>query len=355
MALNILILPRYSRLGASSRLRFFQYLQCLDKENITYTLSSFIDDKALKKFYERGHYNFIDIIKFYWRRIHATLKKGEFDLIWIEKEVFPWLPIFFEKKMLSGLPYVLDYDDAIFHNYDQHHSFLVRYFLGQRIDKIMKDASLVIVGNTYLEKRAIDSGAKKVKIIPTVIDLKKYPTQIRTIKNDGIPRIAWIGSPSTIKYIKHINRPLALLSKKIDFKLRIINNISICIDDVDVEFIPWTEETEVFSLYSCDIGIMPLFDSAWERGKCGYKLIQYMACGLPVVASPVGVNAEIVRKENGYLAATENDWIEALGKLLSNPNLRKKMGEAGRKQVEEEYCTQQTAFKLINMLLDVIK
>lgn len=122
---------------------------------------------------------------------------------------------------------------------------------------------------------------------------------------------------------------------------------------VEVERLPWSETTEQPLISSCDIGVMPLVDSFWERGKCGYKLIQYMACELPVVASPVGVNNEIVRTgENGFLATSEKTWVDALAKLLSDAALRDQMGAAGRKRVEEAYCIQKAAPRLVQLLRD---
>jgi glycosyltransferase involved in cell wall biosynthesis len=120
---------------------------------------------------------------------------------------------------------------------------------------------------------------------------------------------------------------------------------------VDVECVDWTEDSEVTSIAECDVGIMPLNDTPWERGKCGYKLIQYMACGLPVVASPVGVNREIVRDdENGYLAKEPSDWVSRLGRLLANPQLRLTMGRSGRHRVESEYCVQHMAPRYVALL-----
>lgn len=348
--MNILILTRYSTLGASSRLRSLQYLPWFEKSAFTYTVSPLIDNHTLQSFYQTDNYSLSHLIKAYVHRIHTLLKKQKFDLIWIEKEALPWLPAWFERNLLGETPYILDYDDAIFHNYDQHTSPLVRYFYGKRIDKLMSGAALITAGNAYLAQRAIKAGARKVEIIPTVIDLERYPLKTATTTNDNIPRIVWIGSPHTLKYLKLIEKSLAALSQQFTFKLCIINSIGLDLPGVDVEFVPWTETTEVASLQTCDIGVMPLADSPWERGKCGYKLIQYMACGLPVVASPVGVNTEIVRDENGYLAATDEKWIEALGKLLRDTQLRQHMGEAGRKRVETEFCIQQVAPRLIRSL-----
>jgi len=120
--------------------------------------------------------------------------------------------------------------------------------------------------------------------------------------------------------------------------------------------IAWTEQTEVASISSFDIGIMPLLDGSFERGKCGYKLIQYMACGLPVVASPVGVNCQIVEHGvNGFLAETPEQWEQALQTLLADADLRQRMGQAGRKKVEQEYCIQVTGPKMAALLRDVSK
>jgi len=350
---NILILTRYSRLGASSRLRSLQYLPWFEQAGITYILSPLIEDEVLQRLYQKGSYYFMDLLHAYWRRINILLQRRNVDLIWIEKEAFPWFPAWLERKLLGDIPYVLDYDDAIFHNYDKHSSPLIRYFLGQRIDKLMAGAMLVTAGNAYLAQRAKNAGTQRVEIIPTVIDLERYAIKSDIIQRDEVLRIVWIGSPYTIKYLQRLHKPLSILSQRFSFKLRIINRISLELPGIDVEFVPWTEASEVAALQACDIGVMPLDDSPWERGKCGYKLIQYMACGLPVVASPVEVNMEIVRPdENGYLAKTDDEWIEALGKLLSDAALRQKMGKAGRERVEKEYCLQQIAPRLIQILFE---
>jgi glycosyltransferase involved in cell wall biosynthesis len=350
--LNVLILTRYSHLGASSRLRSLQYLPWFEQAGLTYTLSPLIEDEALQQFYQKGRYQFADLLHAYWRRIRILLQRYDFDdLIWMEKEALPWLPAWLERKLLGGVPYVLDYDDAIFHNYDKHSSPWVRYCLGQRIDKLMAGATLVIAGNAYLAQRARNAGAQQIAIIPTVIDLERYTPKPDITQDDDKIRIVWIGSPHTLKYLQRLHKPLAILSQRFTFNLRIINSISLELPGIDVEFVPWTEAGEVAALQACDIGIMPLVDSPWERGKCGYKLIQYMACGLPVVASPVGVNTEIVRiDENGYLAKTDDEWVDVLGKLLGSRTLRQQMGKAGRKLVEKEYCIQQVAPKLIKLL-----
>jgi glycosyltransferase involved in cell wall biosynthesis len=134
------------------------------------------------------------------------------------------------------------------------------------------------------------------------------------------------------------------------FKLRIIG-ANVRLPGVDVEELPWTDATEVESIAACDVGLMPLLDSPWERGKCGYKLVQYMACGLPVVASPVGVNSDLVTVGvNGFLAATPEQWVSSLERLIREASLRRSMGIQGRRRVEADYCLQVTAPKLSSLL-----
>jgi glycosyltransferase involved in cell wall biosynthesis len=209
----------------------------------------------------------------------------------------------------------------------------------------------VIAGNAYLAKRARDAGAPRVEIVPTVIDIDRYAVKHALPSASEPLRIVWIGSPSTVRYLALLREPLAALNQRFAFKLRVIGGGTIDLSGVDVEFVQWTEATEVASIQACDIGVMPLLDSPWERGKCGYKLIQYMACGLPVVASAVGVNRQIVQDGvNGFLASTPLEWKTALAKLLEDAPLRRQMGTAGRQCVEQIYSLQVQAPRLIAML-----
>nr|WP_281415450.1 glycosyltransferase family 4 protein [Pelotalea chapellei] len=214
----------------------------------------------------------------------------------------------------------------------------------------MADARLVVAGNSYLAQRAREVGAK-VEIVPTLIDLDRYSAKNISSDEVDLLKIVWVGSPSTIRYLKLLYKPLVELSRQFVFKLRVIGADTFAIEGVNVECVPWSEATEAASIRECDVGVMPLLDSPWERGKCGYKLIQYMACGLPVVASPVGVNSEIVNNgQNGYLADTDGAWVDALGALLGDAVLRQQMGAAGRKRVEDDYCIQQVAPRMIGLL-----
>lgn len=322
-------------------------------------MQALLGDAQLTHRHQHGGYGFLQLVRAYLARLRAMLHRGEFDVLWIEKEALPWLPLWLESWLLRGVPYVLDYDDAIFHSYDLHSRPWVRRIYGRRLDGLMAGAALVVGGNNYLAQRAREAGTRRVEMLPTVIDLLRYPisdTATSEVNSRGSESlcIVWIGSPTTAHYLQLLSEPLRLLAEKISFTLRVIGGGQVSLPGVKVESVVWTEATEVASIQSGDVGVMPLLDSPWERGKCGYKLIQYMACSLPVVASAVGVNSEIVEHgTNGFLASTSDEWVVALEKLLRNADLRRRMGQDGRRRVEKYYCSQQTAPRLVALLLSV--
>ncbi|MCD9047151.1 glycosyltransferase family 4 protein [Luteimonas sp. MHLX1A] len=349
--MKVLILSRYGRLGASSRLRAMQFVPVLEKRGFRCTLQPFFDDPALQQRYATGSYSASTVLRAYVSRLRALRQRKMFDLVWIEKEALPWLPASVERKLLEGVPYAMDFDDAIFHNYDLHRRRWVRRLLGDRIDRLMAGTSLVVAGNRYLAERAAKAGAPKVEVVPTVIDLERYPPVSLRREPDHIPRIVWVGSSTTTQYLQDLAAPLRMLSARHSFKLRVIGPGDIDMPGVDVERMDWTEESEVASIQQCDIGVMPLQDTPWELGKCGYKLIQYMACGLPVVASRVGANIDIVREgKNGFLASDAEEWIVLLERLLVDAPLRHRLGATGRQRVEQEFSLQSQAGRLAGLL-----
>lgn len=351
--MKILFLTRYGRQGASSRLRTYQYIPSLRSVSIEYVISPLFNDSMLMYKYQNSGYNLLDLLLAFGRRIYALLKANKFDVIWIEKEALPWFPVHLEKFLLRKARYVLDYDDAVFHNYDKHRLRWVRLLLGRRIDTLMANAKLVIAGNRYLADRAISASASRVEIMPSVVDLVRYAPK-QSYNYVTKPVIVWIGSPSSIQYLLDLAAPLEVLSSRHLYTLRVIGGGSITIPGVDVVSLPWSEDTEAALISECDVGIMPLRDTPWEQGKCAYKLIQYMACGLPTVASPIGVNNEVVVEgETGFFADTPTGWLEQLDKLLSDADLRHRLGQAGRQRVESKYCLQHTATRLVHLLIEV--
>ena len=349
--MRVLFLTRYGPQGASSRLRSFQFLPALSGSDIECVVSPLFDDELLLKKYRNGSYAAKGVCAAYWRRISVLLGRHHFDLLWVEKEALPWLPAWVERVLLRDRPYVLDFDDAIFHNYDLHRHALVRHIYGRRIDRLMAGARLVVAGNHYLAARAIASGVNQVEVLPTVVDMSRYSPKREYVPSEKL-RIVWIGSPSTVQYLKQLQNPLRELSMRLPFILRVIGGGEFAMPGIETEVVAWSTHTEAKAVSECDVGIMPLRDSPWEQGKCAYKLIQYMACGLPTVSSPIGANRDVVIEgTTGFFADTPEVWVERLESLLRNAELRQRLGTAGRVRVENEYSLTHIAPKLIDLLV----
>ena len=331
-----------------------QYLPWLESAGVKVTVAPFFSDSYVSGL-QHNRRNWNDVMEAYAGRIKLLLSSKLFDLVWIEKEIFPWLPAWVERALLSSrVPYALDYDDAVFYFYDTHRNPAVRALLRDKHPVLMRGASLVVAGNAYLADFANRAGAKHIEVVPTVIDLDRYPIQNRPLALSMPPCVGWIGQRTTASFLLPFQSLFDRLSANGVARFAAIG-IDAQAFGLPMMSLPWTEQTEVESMTIFDIGIMPLADEPFERGKCGYKLIQYMACGLPVVASPVGVNRQIVEHGvNGFLAETPEEWEQALQTLLSDANLRQRMGKAGRLKVEQQYCIQVTGPKLVALLATLI-
>jgi glycosyltransferase involved in cell wall biosynthesis len=348
--MEILILPRYSRLGASSRLRIYQYIPYLESAGIHCIVHPFFDDLYVNSLLTK-HKPLFNIIKSYLKRVYFLFKYKNIDIIWIEKEVFPWVPYWIEQiAVFNKKKTIVDYDDAVFYQYTQHSSRVVRILLGEKIDKIIESAFIVVVGNEYLKKYAVTADSNRVKVVPTVVNIDNYKT---TYKNVTIVTIGWIGSPATTKYLCSI-APIFSYFQNSNIKFIAVGAKKELLVGLPIEVILWNEEQEAYNIQQFDIGIMPLTNELFAQGKCGYKLIQYMACGKPVIASPVGVNCSIVKHGiNGFLASTVDEWKEAIISLVDDPYLRLNMGTKGRKLVEQEYSLDITVPLLKTLILSV--
>lgn len=351
--MKILLLSRYDRRGSSSMVRMFQYFPYLEKDGWEIIEQPLLSYRYINYLFEDAPVPYAEIIKNYFKRISLLISKSRIDIIWLQQEAFPWFPKWFEKMLLkSNIPVIVDYDDAFFHRYDLHSNLLVRKFLGKKIDSVMNLSRVVIAGNEYLADRARLNSARQIEIFPTVVSLDRFFVGPE-IKNEKFV-IGWLGSPPTAKYLLSIHKELKSFCSDNESRLVVIGSKDFSMDGLPVEIRTWKDENEVKDVQGFDIGIMPLIDSPWERGKCGFKLIQYMACAKPVIASPVGVNIEIVQHGvNGFLADTSEDWINYFTILKNDPELRKKMGLAGRKHVEENYSLQATGPRLARLFKSI--
>jgi glycosyltransferase involved in cell wall biosynthesis len=252
---------------------------------------------------------------------------------------------------IINIPYVLDYDDAIFHHYDQSKHALIKFLLGKKLLKLMSEAKIVIAGNAYLKVYAEKAGAKKVIFIPSLISLNDYE-----VKRSYLPKknfiIGWVGSPSTQHYLNLLTPILQKLAKTYELELVTIGASPFEIAGVQVFCYPWSSTIQREKIKIFDLGVMPLYDAPWEKGKCAYKLLQYMAAGIPVLASAVGANNDVIHEGiNGFLVNTEKEWEEKLIYLIENRDQLEKMGKNAYDIVKNNYSVQALGNFFVDTLL----
>lgn len=349
----IIFFTKYTRSGASSRYRTYQYLDAFRAAGWECVIHPLFNDAYLAHKYQHGKVSWWSAFGALLGRLWAVLTVPARSVVVIEYELLPYFPALLERWLiLRRCQILVDYDDALFHQYDRHPNLWVRRFLGGKIATVMRLARTVVAGNEYLADYARRAGARRVEIIPTVIDLARYPPRVADSSNPTFT-IGWIGSPSTARYLHDIAPALAAFCARVQASVRLVGSGPITLPGVPVDLVDWRDDTEVAEISQFDVGIMPLPDESWARGKCGFKLIQYMACGLPVVASPVGVNKELVEEGvNGFQATTTEDWLAALYSLYEDAELRQRMGTAGRQRVEQQYCLSVTAPIWLGLLDD---
>jgi glycosyltransferase involved in cell wall biosynthesis len=324
------------------RFRFEQYLDYLKQHGFDYHISYLIDKKDDAMFYSPGKY--FDKTLFLYRSIRQRLKDvkmaRDFDLIFLYREAHMLGSTFYERRLAeSGVPMIVDFDDSIWlkdiSNGNRNLSFLKR---PAKTAEIIGLCNASIVGNNYLAAYARQF-SNNVFVIPTTIDTDYY-NPIEKDKISGQIVIGWTGSSTTIKHFSLAVPILHKIRQKYGDKVRfrMISDEPYSGDLEGLEYVRWNRESEVGDLSGIDIGIMPLPDDAWSRGKCGFKGLQYMALQIPAVMSPVGVNTEIIdHGRNGFLADTPEKWQEILSLLIENESLRKTIGQQGRKTVEAHY------------------
>ncbi|HTF05906.1 MAG TPA: glycosyltransferase family 4 protein [Bacteroidia bacterium] len=326
----------------SQRFRFEQYLAYLQENGFDYDYSTLISAREDKKFYSPGKLRtklFI-LLKSWWKRKKDTWRSSHYDIIFVQREAFMTGSTRFEKKFAkSGAKLIFDFDDAIW-NLDISEGNKRFGWLKNpgKTAELIAMSDLVIAGNKYLADYALRHN-KNVVIIPTTIDMKKYDPVVHS-NLDGKICIGWSGSHTTIKHFEFALPFLRVLKKKYGDKLeiKVVGDNSYANEELGIRGITWSSRDEIKVLSSFDIGIMPLPDDEWAKGKCGLKGLQYMALGIPTIMSPVGVNTEIITHgENGMLATTTEEWVEKIEELIASAELRVRIGQKARETVEQNY------------------
>tara|TARA_B100000900_G_C20595168_1_gene723119 strand:+ start:774 stop:1859 length:1086 start_codon:yes stop_codon:yes gene_type:complete len=354
---KLALLTKYGDLAASTRQRFEQYQPFLEDAGFQVIKYPLFNNVYLKNFYESGRRDFNHVLVGYLNRLKWLITKPDVDLIWLHCELFPYLPSVFEKIVtLPGKPIVFDYDDAIFHNYDINPKWYVRKLLGKKLHQTIRTAKIAFCGNKYLADYANQS-CSRIKIIPTVVNTDLLYPKVNKKGDNSSVNIGWIGSPSTWNYFEKKLQIFERVALKENGNLLVMGSSKNFINTNSIlNLVEWSKDGEVPFLQSLDIGVMPLDNTPWERGKCGYKIIQYMACGVPVVASPVGVNKDIIdHGVDGFLVNTDQEWYAAIKKLANDPYLRQQMGCAGRKKIENKYSLKVWGPQVSNILQNILK
>ena len=354
--------------GAGCRFRIVQYVPALQDAGIDVTISPFFTREFFRLVYRKGH-GLAKSWMFLQRaidRLRLVADRGRYDAIFIYREALPVGPAIIEALLARarGVAIVYDFDDAVFlPNTSEANRPIGLLKWPGKVRSIIRRSDVVIAGNEFLATYARRYN-DDVRVIPTVVDMTKFVPRgsgdVARVITPGAatfpPVVGWIGTPTTAPYLLSLRPVLQDLARRFSFVLRICGaGADVQMPGVTIENTPWTLDAEVGLFNTCDIGVYPLSDDEWARGKCGFKAIQFMACGVPVVAAPVGVNREIIGDGvNGLLAATPAEWVEKLGRLLADSALRARLGAAGRRTIEERYSLKTNAPLYVAAVLDAV-
>lgn len=340
----LFICPYPTGEAPSQRFRFEQYFQSLQSNQIAFEIQPFLSQKDWRLFYSRGslYRKAIVLLRGFSRRIVGLRAASAADFVFIHREAAPVGPPIFEWIIAKVFrkKIIYDFDDAIWLTDRPDESLIVRITKWRsKVQQICGMSYRVSCGNSYLSDFASQFTAHAV-IIPTTIDTEHHKLAFdEQSAPDKKITIGWTGSHSTLKYLMNLNTVLKEIERMFaQVRFLVIADQCPVLDLKRLEFREWKRSTEVEDLSEIDIGIMPLPDDEWSKGKCGFKILQYMALGIPSISSPVGVNTQIVDNGvDGFLASTTEEWIEIFRVLLSDVRLRKLIGAKGREKVLHQY------------------
>lgn len=339
----------------SQRYRYEQYLSWLKENGYELHFSELISEKDDAVFYQPGRFiaKGLIMLKSVWTRLKDLRRARRMDVVFIQREALLLGSSFFEKRFYrSGAKVIFDFDDSIWLLDTSPGNKTWGWLKNPNKTKInIANAHTVIAGNAYLAGYARQFN-EKVEIIPTTIDTG-FHTPMPELRHGHKVAIGWSGSISTIKHFEYALPFLRELKKKYGdaIIIKVIGDANYRNDELQVMSKGWSAATEVKDLNTFDIGIMPLPDDEWAKGKCGLKGLSYMACGVPTVMSPVGVNKDIIEHGvNGYLAGTTEEWVNCLSKLIDNRLLREQLGNAGRDTVLQHYSVEANKQRYLDVL-----
>jgi|694.fasta_scaffold70759_2 glycosyltransferase involved in cell wall biosynthesis len=324
------------------RFRFEQYFSYLEENGYSCELSWLLNEEDDSIFYSKG--NVLNkaamLTKHHRKRMLDLRRIHEYDIVFIFREALMTRSLYFEKRIsTSGARVIFDFDDAIWLNDTSDANRLFKWM--KRPSKIADTiglADLVFAGNSYLANYARQFN-QNVVVVPTTIDTDQYINH-RIQRNDQRILIGWSGSITTIKHFEYALPFLTVIRDRFGDKVafKVIGDGSYRNSQLNIQGIPWRKQSEISDLSEIDIGIMPLPDDEWARGKCGLKGLQYMALSIPTIMSPVGVNRDIIQDGvNGFLASNLEQWVEKISLLITDRAIAAQIGRAARQTVLEKY------------------
>ena len=354
MKKKLYIIAPYPRGKApSQRFRFEQYISFFENEGYEIYFSSFLNESTWETLYKDKKYiqKIIGISFAFIKRWGLLFKLINAKHIFIHREMAHIGPPIFEfiVSKIMRKKYIYDFDDAIWlPNYSATNAKFQKLKNYKKVNACMKWAGKVTAGNEYLKEYALQFNSN-VEIIPTTIDMQNHHNKSINYEKREL-NIGWTGSHTTLHYLKEIVPALNKLSKEFKFNFIVIANEKPSLNIPNLIFIPWTKESEIEDLAKIDIGVMPLKDDLWAKGKCGFKALQYMSLGIPTVASNVGVNTTIIEDgKNGLFVSQNTDWHEKLKALLTSNELREKLGKAGKETIKSNYSVEANKLKYLNL------
>ena len=354
---KILFLAPYpEKQAASQRYRFEQYLDTLREDGFQLELVPFFREETWEVLYKKGHWvpKILGTLEGLTNRFLLLFRASKFDWIFIHREALPFGPPIYEWILTKLLrkKIVFDFDDAIWiHQTSSGNALIGNFKSPHKTATICELSEKVVVGNSYLKAYAKKRNSK-VQVIPTTIDTKYHGRTKNHLKQEMVT-LGWTGTHSTLPYLQLLMEPLKELERKYPVKLLVIADQKTDLEIQSLEFRTWSMESEVQDLLDIDIGLMPLPETEWAKGKCGLKALQYMALGIPAVVSSVGVNQEIVTHgEHGFCCGTESEWGKYLEILIQDTELRNRMGRSGRSKVEHLYSVEANKSNYLSLFND---
>lgn len=332
---TIYFFPKYSSKGPSSRYRIFNYIEFYEREGYKTKVTPLFGDWYLESLWAQKQtiFFYFKIIKAYLKRLKIIFSLPSASLIYIGAELLPYVPFGIEYFLrIKKIKYIVEFDDAIFHNYDQSNSTLIKNLLSSKTNKVLTHASYIITGCQYLTDFCKKKNSNIIEI-PTCIDKRKYSSpKLKANNNEFV--IGWIGSPTQSKQILKIIPSLKKLNQVHDFKLNLIGfdrSLEIRLEGLPYHIIDWNDATEIDEMRKFSVGIMPLEETPFNNGKCAFKLVQYMAIGIPTISTPLQSNININKNSGNLFATNIKEWYECFQKVILN---RKSFEEVGKKNKE---------------------